>query len=521
MPHVCIELRLFSKRPNNILIISNGELISHKLVRCFPKVTGFFQDISLDFYSLGLLERFRRKLLSLKKLMIFISRNPRFLGILLSSYKIVLRLEVNNDYDLQILSKNEDEEIWQSRSNYLFNVDNPDISRTEHLLIHKGLNFDHFIPEVKIRLTEKELSKAKSLKTLDFDEFSRNFIRENYLLFPLSQLENREQNSSVLFDYLEIFDFDKNSEDISCRILKMGEVRHGLVVVDNLEMKVHPISRQDGVLQRGLPWPREAVRFDSHRSIALKADKFLDPVDNAIYLGSSYSWYHFIIEQLSNLMHFPDLLENRIPIIIQSGLPRNIIELSTLLTGTTPIQIPFGSAVVSKHLYLIQDASLVTNESPRKRIPAIRALSESLATEIVRGESRKIYIYRPKGLLRSLHNKDEVLKLMIDLGIEVVNPEALDLKETMRLFKSATMIIGESGAAFTNLIFCEPNCRVLELLSPVVGGTFWRGFGESLGLQHSVIMGKTRVMGRSGLARDGFIVDINKVRKWILGNSNG
>ena len=50
-------------------------------------------------------------------------------------------------------------------------------------------------------------------------------------------------------------------------------------------------------------------------------------------------------------------------------------------------------------------------------------------------------------------------------GFEVVYPEQYTFEEQMYLFNSAKFIAGSSGAAFSNLIFCQENTVVINFLA--------------------------------------------------------
>ena len=50
-------------------------------------------------------------------------------------------------------------------------------------------------------------------------------------------------------------------------------------------------------------------------------------------------------------------------------------------------------------------------------------------------------------------------------GFTVVCPEDYDLFDQMALFHGAEAIIGASGAAFSNLLYCKKGCRILCIQS--------------------------------------------------------
>ena len=43
-------------------------------------------------------------------------------------------------------------------------------------------------------------------------------------------------------------------------------------------------------------------------------------------------------------------------------------------------------------------------------------------------------------------------------------PEFLSFKKQIKLFNSSSLIIGAHGAAFTNIIFCKPGTKIIEII---------------------------------------------------------
>lgn len=73
-----------------------------------------------------------------------------------------------------------------------------------------------------------------------------------------------------------------------------------------------------------------------------------------------------------------------------------------------------------------------------------------------------IYLTRPPGR-RAYRNEKEVCAFMSRHGVRIVSPEKLSFAEQVLMFSSANVIVGAHGAALTNIIFCRPGTRMLEL----------------------------------------------------------
>lgn len=70
---------------------------------------------------------------------------------------------------------------------------------------------------------------------------------------------------------------------------------------------------------------------------------------------------------------------------------------------------------------------------------------------------RKIYLKRKPSQMRSIINNDEIEKFMIDNDYEIIDTAELSFLEQVKLFSEAKIVIGASGATFTNILYMQPN----------------------------------------------------------------
>jgi capsular polysaccharide biosynthesis protein len=97
--------------------------------------------------------------------------------------------------------------------------------------------------------------------------------------------------------------------------------------------------------------------------------------------------------------------------------------------------------------------------------------------------SQKIYVSRRgwPDKRRSIENIDEVERLAVDLGYEVVLPETYSVAQQAAIFRHARAILGEDGSALHNIIFAEPGC-VLGVIGVPERLNLWHlGICEAMG----------------------------------------
>jgi capsular polysaccharide biosynthesis protein len=75
----------------------------------------------------------------------------------------------------------------------------------------------------------------------------------------------------------------------------------------------------------------------------------------------------------------------------------------------------------------------------------------------------KIFISRQKASYRRITNEDEIFAYLETLGFKRYHLEDLSIEDQRILFSNAKIIIGPHGAGLTNLIFCQPGTKVLEI----------------------------------------------------------
>jgi hypothetical protein len=74
---------------------------------------------------------------------------------------------------------------------------------------------------------------------------------------------------------------------------------------------------------------------------------------------------------------------------------------------------------------------------------------------------RKIVVLRPGAVTRRIQNSDE---LLLNLkGWETVVLEKMSIREQIKTFAEASHVVAAHGAGLTNLLWCQPGTKVLEI----------------------------------------------------------
>ncbi|WP_139295225.1 glycosyltransferase family 61 protein, partial [Planktothrix tepida] len=84
----------------------------------------------------------------------------------------------------------------------------------------------------------------------------------------------------------------------------------------------------------------------------------------------------------------------------------------------------------------------------------------------------------------------EILEYLNQWGFVSIELETLTVQEQADLFSQAEVIIAPHGAGLTNLVFCQANTVVVELVSPHYIRPYYWLISQQLGLKHYSIQGE-------------------------------
>ena len=102
---------------------------------------------------------------------------------------------------------------------------------------------------------------------------------------------------------------------------------------------------------------------------------------------------------------------------------------------------------------------------------------------------RKIFIGRGEAKHRPLIHEKEIWAQLQKRGYDSVDCGKLSVQKQAEVFGSAGMVVGAHGAALTNLVFCYPGTRVVELFSPAYVNPCYRDLCVAAELRHSAVIG--------------------------------
>nr|WP_256386508.1 glycosyltransferase family 61 protein [Hydrocoleum sp. CS-953] len=90
-----------------------------------------------------------------------------------------------------------------------------------------------------------------------------------------------------------------------------------------------------------------------------------------------------------------------------------------------------------------------------------------------------------------------------------MTPESMSLENQIATFAHAKIIVAPHGSGLTNIVFCNPGTKVIELFSPHYLRYYYWHISQLLGLEHYFLIGETfscypirNIMYESSLVED-------------------
>lgn len=226
---------------------------------------------------------------------------------------------------------------------------------------------------------------------------------------------------------------------------------------------------------------RDRIQFhnawsNGNRTILLKPVEEVANDTKSLYLDRGILWtgnytfnyYHLTIEIMPRLQYVDQYVPLDVPLIVDSQMVRfpQFRELIALFnrSGRPIIEIEYEQRCRFGTLYYPSlPSNIIPNIKRGKRSVLTDTLFDRSALEYVRQTvlnvksdrqfAKRIFLYRNSTL--RLFNQDEVFAALQPLGFEKIAIETLSLIDQAALFHHAEIIVGGSGAAFTNLLYCN------------------------------------------------------------------
>jgi capsular polysaccharide biosynthesis protein len=106
---------------------------------------------------------------------------------------------------------------------------------------------------------------------------------------------------------------------------------------------------------------------------------------------------------------------------------------------------------------------------------------------------RRLYISRGLAGYRRVLNENEVVSFLTERGFEVAAMESMSVPEQAAVMAGCDVVIGPHGGGMSNLVFCTPGTKVIEIYSPELVATYFWRLSNRLDLDYYYMLGKGKL----------------------------
>ncbi len=239
-------------------------------------------------------------------------------------------------------------------------------------------------------------------------------------------------------------------------------------------------------------WPTNKVGISQGSYVVIEAAETVTPrLSKAVFLGSSPSWYHFLVEILPRFLHLIESTRARSTVIVRGSLPNSILQLLADIGFSDVRCLGDGQKIEVQELVTISDFRFSNALDLEDRTQDILLVRDYFRTKYnTIGSSEMIYLKRSSHLFRPLYAQNKVEKFLVSMGFHVLLPEELDFHSQIQYLGKAKVLVAASGAALTSMLFVPENCKIIQIHDGQDQTDFWERLSKIIGLDLTVIRGR-------------------------------
>jgi capsular polysaccharide biosynthesis protein len=205
-------------------------------------------------------------------------------------------------------------------------------------------------------------------------------------------------------------------------------------------------------------------------------------------------YYHWLFQLLP-----------RFELIRRSGIDLNAIDYFVVNSSKAKFQRESLKALGIDHCKIVESSVVRSLRARSLVVPSVPLsggcfapwMREFLRSTFLQGAenemrmgTRRLYISRRSAGYRRVLNETDVIRLLGQFGFEEVKFEAMSIQQQAAAMASSECIVAPHGGGLSNLVFCRPTTKVIEIFSPeLVAGYFWK-LSSQLGLDYYYLLGK-------------------------------
>jgi capsular polysaccharide biosynthesis protein len=257
-------------------------------------------------------------------------------------------------------------------------------------------------------------------------------------------------------------------------------------------------GQHEFVTPHPLNWIRSTETIFAKRPATAEAT-----VSEAVLLGGrcGVNYFHFLIEYVTKGYIVEQIAElDGLPLIVPDDLyPQQLELLEIVFPGRSLVRHKRGTRIDVTTLHVPSTMTHVPDcpKIPFWQVSAVNRNSLAWLRDRVLAaidlpadtpRNRKIFLARFQG--RNIENAEAITEIFRTHGFEIVDTAKMSFTQQVATFATASHIAGPVGAAFSNLIFCALDAKVLGIVSPfAVQMSLFKSLSDFAGARYYALPG--------------------------------
>ena len=273
------------------------------------------------------------------------------------------------------------------------------------------------------------------------------------------------------------------------------------------------------------------VKFYKNDYLIIEANYGKEVFEEAVLFTGNYdsNLYHFIFEIIAKFEMLNKLnLPNQTPLLVNKNCLKfsQFVEILNLFNNNRfkIIGINHLEIYKVKKLYYLTCPNIIPpNYLETINIESNQNLFDLDNIAFLRNRflemvapintSKKIFISRKGSSERRKYNEKEVTNFLIREEFQTINPAEHSMAEQISIFNNAEIIVGATGAAFSNILFCNKNCKIICLTNYKIDISIFSTLASFVEVNMTYLFDKKLKLEKSSDIHSDFSIDINELRE--------
>lgn len=200
--------------------------------------------------------------------------------------------------------------------------------------------------------------------------------------------------------------------------------------------------------------------------------------------GADAGYYHWFMDALPRLAMLSDLPED-IQVLVPPQLAHYQLDTLRWLGLERRARPTAETHLLLENYYFCSPTSMTNFDNPF----AVQCMRRSFLSQAdLSYDPPPRFYLRRVAKFRPILNEGDVLELFERKGWAIVDTEKLTQAQQIRLFAKAESICAPHGAGLTNLLWCNPGCKVLELCASTYLNGCFEGMAACLDLDYRYLV---------------------------------